>query len=57
MRPVLLGVGRVDHEDVGILIKAVEICVVHRAAGRVGNQRVLRLLHVQRGNVAREHML
>lgn len=33
VRQVLIGVGRVDHQQVTILLKAVEVGVVHCAAG------------------------
>ncbi|MPN54642.1 hypothetical protein SDC9_202314 [bioreactor metagenome] len=53
VRPVLFRVRRVDHEDIRVLNKAVKIRVVNRAAVFIRNDRVLRLIDLQRGDVAR----
>ena len=57
MKEVPLCVGRVDHQQVARLLKAVEICVVHRAAPFVGDNSVLGLIHRYSGHVAGEDVL
>ena len=54
---ILVGVGGVDHKQVAVLLKAVEVCVVHRAAHLVGNDGVLGLIDVQGHDVAGEDVL
>ena len=55
--PVLLPVGGVDDQQVLVLDEAVEVGVVDGAAGRRGDDRVLRLADVERGGVVGEDVL
>ena len=57
MRQVLVRVGGVDHQQIPVLLEAVEVGVVHRAAVFVGDDGVLGLVQVQGHDVAAEYML
>ena len=57
VRQVFIGVGCVDHQQVAVLFKSVEVGVVHCAAGLGGQDGVLRLVHVQSHHIAGEHVL
>ena len=57
MGQVLIGVGGVDHQQVPVLLEAVEVGVVHRAAALVGDDGVLGLVEVQGHDIAGEDML
>ena len=57
MGQVLVGVGGVDHQEEAILLVAVEIGVVHRAAPLVGDDAVLGLVQVERQDIGGEDVL
>ena len=54
---VLVRVGGVDHQQVPVLLEAVEVGVVHRAARFIGDDGVLGLIEVQGHDVAGENVL
>ena len=57
MGQVLVGVGGVDHQQIPLFLKAVQICVIHGAAVGGGDDAVLRHVQVQPGHIAGENML
>ena len=57
MRPVFVDVAGVDDEEVLALFKAVEVSVVDGVAVFIGDDAVLRLIEIQRQNVAGQNML
>ena len=57
MRLILIGVGRIYHEQELILFKPVQIRVVYCAPILIGYYAILRLVKLKAGNVAGEHML
>lgn len=54
---ILLRVGRVHDQQETLLLEAVEVGVVHGIAVLVGDDAVLRLVELERQDVAREHVL
>ena len=57
MGQILLGVGGIHHQQVVVLLEHVEVGVIHGAAVLVGDDTVLGQAHIQRRNVAGQHML
>ena len=57
MGQILVGVGGVHHQQIAVLLKEVQIGVVHRAAVVVGNDAVLGHVQIQGADVAGQHML
>ncbi len=57
MLPVLFTVGRVDYQQIFILVKSVKIRIIHSAAVFIGNHGVLALLHFQAGSIVGKHVL
>ena len=57
MLQVLVRVGGVDHQQIPVLLEAVEVGIVHRAAVLIGDDGVLGLVQVQGHDVAAEHVL
>ena len=57
MTPVLFPVGGIDHQEIGIFEKAVEIGVIHRTPLGVGQQGVLALARFQCGRVVGQSVL
>ena len=54
---VFVGVGGVDHQQIPLFLKAVQICVIHGAAVGGGDDAVLCHVQVQPGHIAGENML
>ena len=54
---VLVGVGGVHHQQVVILLKHIEVGIVHGAAVFIGDDAVLGQAHIQCRHIAGQHML
>ena len=54
---ILFGVGGVDHQQIVVLLKPVEVGVVHGAAVFIGDDAVLGGVQIQRQHVAGQHIL
>ena len=57
MRPVFVDVAGVDDEEIFPFFKAVEVSVVDGVAVFIGDDAVLRLIEIQRQNVAGQNVL
>ena len=55
--PVLFAVGRVDHQQILILVKSVKIGIIHSTALFIGNHGVLTLFDFQAGGIIGKHVL
>ncbi len=57
MHQVLVRIAGVDHQQIPVLLKAVQVGVVHRAAVLVGDNGVLGLVQIQGHDVAAQYVL
>ena len=57
MHQVFFCIGGVHHQQIVVLLEQIQIRVVHGPAVLVGNDAVLRQIHVQRRHVAGQHVL
>ena len=55
--PILFQVCGIHHQEILILIKAIEVCIVYRASLFIGNYGVLSHTGNKRSSIVGEHML
>ena len=57
MSQILVDIAGVDHQQILLLLKAVEVHVIDNAAGLIGHQGVLGLVEIQSQHIAGKDVL